>query len=356
MPKRDVVYLEGRPAAHIIHRRLAESLDCKIDFIDPFIRWQDLNKGIFFNFLAWVLNAKYLAKKYKDNDIFLVDNLHFTPVIMNWLMRKRKTLVVHLGSHTLYFMVTKKFSPLNRWLHKFILSQYDVLIFEGLMAHEFASSVLKKKLPFHFNTFLGVPSERFLSLKNIKPDLTSTVIIVVANGPAEFRAHYKGLDLMIEAFNIALQKNDQLKLLILGNWSADVVEKLVDTATKEKIHFKGNVSSVEDYLVTASLCLHCSRGDAFPTSTLETMMAGIPTVVSEWTGTKEVVEKIDIRFIVPNDPEVIASRMLWYFGLSIEERLEISAKCRLTASAYTQENAVKHYQDTFEHIYGSFIK
>ena len=96
MPKREIVYLEGRPAAHIIHRRLAESLGCKIDFIDPFLRWQDLNKGILFNLFAWLLNARYLAKKYKHIDIFLIDNLHFTPVIMNWLRWKKKKLVVHM--------------------------------------------------------------------------------------------------------------------------------------------------------------------------------------------------------------------------------------------------------------------
>jgi glycosyltransferase involved in cell wall biosynthesis len=353
--KRKILYLKGRPNAHPLHRRLAESLGCDFDFIDAGERWQDQEKSSFSNVISWFRNAQYLTKKYHDYDVFLIDNLHFTPVIMNMFFAKpKKKLMVHLGSHTLFFMHSKIFSKINLWLHKKALQQYDVLLCEGDMAKQLAKGLLKEKLPPTYVTYLGLPAERSLALKAIIPDLKSSTIVIIANGPSSFRAYYKGLDVMIKAFALALMQLPNLQLKVLGNWTEGIIEQLKSGIVKEageQIDFIGQVSNIDSYLSEAGLCLHCTRGDAFPTSTLEVLTAGLPVIISEWTGTKEVVEMVDARLIVALNEQVIAGRIIWYYNLPLHQKQQISRSGKKVAENYTEAFAIDHYNKTFKEIY-----
>lgn len=352
--KQGVVYLEGRPIAHPMHRRFAEAVTEYIDFIDVRMQWQDLGRSYLYNLICWFVNAKYLSSKYKSQDIFLIDNLHFTPVIMNMLFaRPRKKLVVHLGSHTLYFIREKKFSRLNSWLHKQALQRYDALICEGQMAREIVTELLGEKAPKTYVTFLGPPSERVKALQSIKYANFSKVILIIANGPSDFRLFYKGLDVMIKAFGLAANQIADIKLKILGAWNEDTIAKLLtglEEHISSRISFEGSVTSIEDYLAEAGLCLHCSRGDAFPTSTIEAMTAGVPVIVSESTGTKEVLELVDSRLISSLDENQIADKIIWFFELSEHEKLMLSAACKREAENFTEEKAKEHYVKTFNNI------
>ncbi|MCS6833360.1 MAG: glycosyltransferase, partial [Flammeovirgaceae bacterium] len=117
--------------------------------------------------------------------------------------------------------------------------------------------------------------------------------------------------------------------------------------------FLGYVSNIQDVLSHSSLYLHTSRGDAFPTSTIEAAQAGLPVLVSDVTGTKEIFQKISPELIVPLDEDKIAERISWYFSLSIEERQKLSAKCKEVAIKYTEDNAITRYKEVFQEIFTS---
>jgi glycosyltransferase involved in cell wall biosynthesis len=296
-----------------------------------------------------------LQEKYPDHEVLLIDNLHFTPVILNlFFTQKRKKIIVHLGSHTLYFMYAKVFSRLNRWLHKQILKRYDVLVCEGKMAFQMATGILADKTPPAYVTFLGPSVERYSMLNEIKPNLNSKNIIIIANGPTKFRSYYKGLDIMLRAFERALEIQPGLRLKILGSWNQEVIEEsvaIIRKTTSKQITFVGNVQSVVHDLYDAALCLHCTRGDAFPTSTLEAMAAGVPTLVSDWTGTKEVIENVDPNLIVPLDELKVANQIIWYFNLPMPHKEDLSLRCKRATEKYTQELAIDHYRRTFDKIF-----
>jgi glycosyltransferase involved in cell wall biosynthesis len=338
-----------------MHKRLAESLGCDVDFIDLKARWQDQGNSKIFNLISWFRNAKHLQKKYPDHEVLLIDNLHFTPVILNlFFSQKRRKIIVHLGSHTLYFIYAKVFSRMNRWLHKEMLKRYDVLVCEGAMALQMATAILKDETPPAYVTFLGPSAERYSVLNEIKPKLNSDNLIIIANGPTKFRSYYKGLDIMLRAFEKALEIQSGLRLKILGSWNQEVIEEsmaIIRKATAKQITFVGNVQSVVHHLHDASLCLHCTRGDAFPTSTLEAMAAGVPTLVSDWTGTKEVIEKVDPKLIVPLDELKIAYQIIWYLKLPMPQKEDLSLRCKRATEKYTQELAIDHYRRTFDKIF-----
>lgn len=347
-----ILYLEGRPSAHPVHKKLALSLNADVEHIDSVMRWQDKGRSLLYNAIAWIVNGIALLSK-KRYDIILVDNLHFAPIIFKYLKfgRKKPRIVVHLGSHTLYFMYSNRFSKLNTSLHKFFLSKYDALLCEGEMAAELAHKMLGKETPPCHVTFLGPLKERGIKLSKCEPDLNSKNLLIIAAGPGEFRKFYKGIDLMIASFALVLKKHPGLTLTILGQWDQPIIEECLNhlsEGVRKQIQFKGSISNIEDYLAVSSLCLHCTRGDAFPTSTIEAMSAGVPVLVSEWTGTKQITKEISGQLIVPLDKEIIADRINWYLDLPKSEKLRLSELSRKHAGNYTEESAIAHYREVFK--------
>jgi glycosyltransferase involved in cell wall biosynthesis len=87
---------------------------------------------------------------------------------------------------------------------------------------------------------------------------------------------------------------------------------------------------------------------------LEAMCAGVPSIVSEWTGTREAVEHVDPGLVVPCDAESAAEKVHWYFSLSPEARRALSARCREVAAQYSEERAVESFVSSYRQVLGYF--
>lgn len=355
--KNNVLYLHGRPSSHPLHFRFAKSISEDATYVDFRLRWQDKEKSIYYRILSWLIcAASYPKKKYK---YFLIDGLHFPPVIMKlFFLRKDQKIIAHLGSHTLYFLFSDQFSPMNKKIHLWALKQYDALICEGNMAFELVNLLLEKESPPKYVSFLGPPRERYPKLKAIRPAIGSNKILLIANGPTEFRKFYKGLDIMLRAFDLSFQKNNNLIFYIVGDWTdRQVINSVLRNLSEESrksIHFLGKIDEIEMILSKVELYLHCSRGDAFPTSTLEAMAAGVVPIVSNWTGTKEVVEVVDKRLIVNLDVTEISNKIMWFIDLPQPKKIDLSHRCRAVVDNYTEEKAIFRYKEIFMQIQQDF--
>jgi glycosyltransferase involved in cell wall biosynthesis len=351
-----VRYLHGRPGAHPLHRGFAEAVGGDFEFIDLKMRWQDRERSKLYVVSSWLVNAAMLPRR-RRYDVFLIDNLHIGPVLMKRLfLRRNQKIVVHLGSHTMYFLLSHRFSrPVER-LHLWALRHYDALLCEGRMTVDIAHELLGDKHPPIYEVFSGPGLERLQALMEVEPDLESRRILFVGGGPAEFRMHYKGLDLMIDAFSIAAESDPRIEFDIIGEWDDETVNALLartPPAVHPRIHFCGGIGGVAEYaecLRRAALYLHCARGDAFPGATIEAMNAGLVPLVSEWTGTRQIVGQVSDRLIAPLDAAEIAERISWYFGLDADDRGELSRRSRIAAAPYNQQAATAHYTATFDKI------
>jgi len=344
-----VIYLHGRHGPHIMHGRLAKSLDADFQKIDHYKIWNEANRSRLQVFYAWIYNA-FAFKNPKQYDLFLISGPHFSPIIMKFFrLNKKQKVVAHLGDETMYFLYINYYGKLMQKLLIWLLNQYDALMCEGQMAADLAklNGINKPKL---FTTYLGVPKERELKLVKINRKAHNNNFAIIASGPKGWRTFYKGLDLMIDAFSEAYLINPTITYTIIGKWDAELQESLLQDCTAEcrkSIRFLGHVEDIESELSKANFYLHTSRGDAFPTVVLEAMMAGLIPIVSEWTGSKEVVGKVDTNCIVKLDKGEIVAKILEFAAMDNTTREDLSKKMRNESLNYTEEFALNHYRETF---------
>ena len=355
--KKNILYLHGRPDAHKLHKNLAGSVANHSEYVDFKYRWQDMNHGIFINLFAWIYNSLFY-KKFKDYDVILVDGLHFSPVIAKklGLLKRGVVLVSHMGNQLPYFIFTNKLGYFSKKAHLWLLKNYDYLLCEGLLMQELICAISPSVQPRLKVVYTGPSQDRLNELRKIKVNLNSNNIITIAGGPGSNRMYYKGLDIMIQGFVKARMNLPDLNYYILGGWDTDDQNYLLNgigADDKNHIHFVGNQSNMESYLNWLSKCslsIHISRGDAFPGSTIEAMNVGMPILISEYTGTKEIIKNVQDDLIIRLSSDELAQKISWYFNLPLTDKLIISEKLIFCSQNWTEEKAILLYKLTFDEI------
>ena len=320
------------------------------------MRWQDQERSVFYRLVSWLVCAITFPNRRKY-DVFLVDNLHFMPVIMKilGLLRRDQKIVVHMGSHTLYFMYAGRFSKLNNWLHRKALARYDAVICEGAMAAELSKRLLGPACPPLYAVINGIPAKHFE--KRAAPVLAGSALLFMGHGPEDHRSWYKGMDLMLDAFAEARRRKPDLTFTIVGEWDEPAITKLLakyDPDTRKAVTFTGPISDLDAVVRTHDLYVHCARGEAFGLTILIAMANGLPSLVSEWTGAREVVQQVSEKLVAPLDPSVVAARICWYLDLPGEEKRALSARSRDAARGYTEERALAVHRQRFQEMLNDF--
>lgn len=118
----------------------------------------------------------------------------------------------------------------------------------------------------------------------------------------------KNIDTVLNA--LILIKNMNFNYLIAGE--GEEMDKLMKQCKiihlEEKVEFLGYVVPIKPLLVQADIFLMPSRWEGFGMAAVEAMNAGLPLVVSDVPGLKEVVDgsKQCAIFVDPDKPEMIA--------------------------------------------------
>lgn len=339
-----VAFIHGRPGPHPFHRKLAASVNADFYFVDEKLRWHDNNAFFLKRYLSWIINA--LCFPLFRYDIILSEGVHFTPALMKLFKRlsKTKTLAI-LDNEFLYFMKKGRYSSTTERLNKIVLNSYDGLICSGEM-----ETILARELLPHASIttfFNGIEEERLKILLSLQPAIDSKNLIFIGNGPSGWRGWYKGIDLLFQAFE---QLDNTYTLTIVGSWDFDFLKSIkmqYAPVSGDRIKHVGQVKDIETYLEKAALCIHPGRGEAYGISILECMAAGVVSMVSEWTGAKEVVNKVSKDFIFPLSATAITKKIEAFFLLPPDSKKQYSTKCKELTSALSESAAIANFKEKF---------
>ena len=344
MPK--TVFIHGRPGPHPFHACLAQAIDADFLPVDFRMRWHDRPTSRPYRYLSWAVCALSFPDR-KQYDLFLTEGPHVPPLLLKRLgmLRPGQRVAALLDDETLFFLKAGRYPKRTQRFLRSALEMYDALICVGSFQEMLAQELLSEtgRNPAILKIASGFPAGRATTLGSVTPLLESRRVIFIGNGEGGWRGWYKGLDLLLDVFVQVSLDFDDATLDIVGSWSGEYLASIwpVTRGQSDRVRFLGHKRDISPCLSESALYVHLARGEAFGISILEAMLAGVPCIVSEWTGAREVVEQVDPRLVVPPDPSVAADRMRWYFNLSSSERTFLSARSREVVAAYTEERAAR---------------
>lgn len=184
-----------------------------------------------------------------------------------------------------------------------------------------------------------ITQEVYDSLAHVTPDLRSNTAVTVGQA-----AQYKGVDLLVDAWPQVRQNYPDAELRVVGS---DHPETYADT---EGVVVEGFVDELGDVFSEASLYVQPSRMDTFPVSVLEGLRAGLPAVVTNTTGSKSEIGKIDEDMIVSPTVETLADAVCNYFRKPYEERLRLSERARGRGATFDPASRKAAFADAFTEV------
>jgi glycosyltransferase involved in cell wall biosynthesis len=124
-----------------------------------------------------------------------------------------------------------------------------------------------------------------------------------------------GLDVLIRAFAMAVEKSPELRLILLGNGSqAPIIHRLIAQHNlQEKIHLGGQVGNhdLPEIYRSADLYISASHSDGSSVSLMESLACGLPCLVSDIPGNKEWISSGKEGWLFPDgDTNALSEGMI----------------------------------------------
>jgi len=244
--------------------------------------------------------------------------------------RKEGTKLIYTA-HGFHFY---KGAPFINWLFYYpierILARWtDILITINAEDYHFA---LKKKLSageVYLVNGVGISREKFHPHTKLTKDelrkrygyLSSSFILIYV-AELKYRKHQ---DLIIRTVAKLKENISELKLLLVGDGEqyeeyAQLVSKL---GLSEVISFLGYRHDVAELMQLSDIAVSSSKQEGLPVNVMEAMASGLPLVVTNCRGNRDLVSDGENGFIVPLDDErAFAEKiMLLYQEQALREKM-----------------------------------
>jgi glycosyltransferase involved in cell wall biosynthesis len=145
----------------------------------------------------------------------------------------------------------------------------------------------------------------------------------------------KGVPYLLEAWRRLNLKD--AKLVIAGFQDKRLIEMY---RRRTQFEAPGIVNPLK-YYQEAHIYILPSLGDPFPRTALEAMSCGLPVIVSDMTGIKDIIEDGKEGFIIPSRSVKYISEKILYFYENPSEIKRMGKNARSKAEEYTWENFAK---------------
>lgn len=313
---------------HPVHRAFAETIDAEFRYYHQI----DLATKTVNSFVNGILLPEY--------KVYLTEGgAPMVPAAIAKILGKRGININLLGDHT-FLMIEYTPDEMRHIYHPLVNFVHDIsskYIDGGIAVSKMIKECVEKRLKVPIKiAYPFIEPNLYSELKKVTPNFSVNNIISIGNGIFD-----KGMDLLLDAFLIVKNEIKDANLFLIGNNHPKEWSKY------DGVHVEGYVKDLIPYFSQSSLYVQASRADAFPVASLEAMRAGIPTIVTEKTGTKEIIEQIDKNLVAPVDAKVLADKILDYFSMSKTEKIRISNQVRSHSTKFNKHEMCALFKEQF---------
>ncbi|WP_427337950.1 glycosyltransferase family 4 protein [Caloranaerobacter sp. DY30410] len=270
--------------------------------------------------------------------------------------RKKGTKIIYTA-HGFHFF---KASPLINWLlyypvEKWLSKYTDCLItindedYECAVKNKFKAGSVKKVngVGVDLNKFTPQTVEKKKELrKQYGYNDTDFILICVAE-----LNHNKHQDLLINAVSILKNKIPNIKLLLVGsgNLMKQYKKQVKKLGLEKYIQFLDYRSDVSNLLIISDLLVSASRREGLPVNVMEAMATGLPLVVTDCRGNRDLVKNGENGYVVGiDDVDGFANAVEELYG-SQESRQEFGQKSLEFIKQYSLESVMKEMDEIYLH-------
>ena len=159
--------------------------------------------------------------------------------------------------------------------------------------------------------------------------------------------------LLLNVFLEFLEIYPNAELLIVGNGSlkSDLVERSISENVVHKVKFLGHVANPEKYIAKSNVYVQPSKYEAFGIAIVESMLLGIPPIVTKTTGTSYLINN-GINGWVIDEPygENLLNCLVQARRKGLTDLKVMGSKAKCQAQ---EEFSVDKYMDGLFQLYGS---
>ena len=202
----------------------------------------------------------------------------------------------------------------------------------------------------------GISEERFSSLDREdcrgrirrRHGLSETDVVVLFVG---MNFEIKRLKLVIEGLADLIREEKRganLKLLVAGKGNSSLFQDVArGLGIADRVIFAGVTREVEKYYFASDIFVMPSVFDTFGMAVLEAMAAGMPVIITQRVGAKDLVADGVQGFVLGENPTPVELSEKILFLLNPEHRMKMGEKARTTALRHTWERVA----DQVEAVY-----
>lgn len=185
------------------------------------------------------------------------------------------------------------------------------------------------------------------NLKNSHP-----IILTIANV-----IPIKGINYLIDGFNLILEDFENAKLLIVGEDKTEYADELkkivIGKGLQNKVIFTGKQNDIKPFFCMADIFILSSKktGEGGPISILEAMASGVLTYGSDVPGIRDQFREFPDQLFESENPGAIANKIIHSVKMSEEMRnKKIKLQKEFISKNYSIENEVLRLQELYTNL------
>ena len=164
----------------------------------------------------------------------------------------------------------------------------------------------------------------------------------------------KRLDLVLKGIAglVAQEKRKlSLKLIVVGKGDSRRFTALARSlGIAERVIFAGVTSEMEKYYLASDIFAMPSKFDTFGLVVLEAMAAGLPVIITQTVGAKDLVDPGLNGFILPDNPSVSDMTTALSVLMKPERRLQFGENNQKIALQHSWENTADKVADLYHQL------
>jgi glycosyltransferase EpsD len=162
----------------------------------------------------------------------------------------------------------------------------------------------------------------------------------------------KHQDFLIEVIKVLKNRIPNMKLLLAGEGNAkeQYIQLAKESGVENHVEFLGYRNDIKDLLEISDVAVSSSRREGLPVNIMESMAMGLPLVVTDCRGNRDLVVDQENGFVIKHDDTEGFANSIQNLFHHEELRMRFSKKSRELIQKYSLDNVTSELKNIYENF------